>query len=129
MSQINQSLIQAIKGMLNHRPNSIAKLSWSQGNTAVVGATQKGYEVLEVRLHNSVIAVITPDKQAIELNNAGFATGLTHSRMNAVLDAFDLAHIRAKKQGKNTVFTIHSQKLYTLSTTRTTVYYKDKAAA
>lgn len=129
MRKIDQSLSHAIKAMLNQLPNSIANLSWSQGNTAVKGAVQDHQEVLEVRLHGHVIAVINPSKLSVDLNNAGYPTNVTHARMNAIFDALNLPHIRATKDKDTTVYTIQSLSKHVLGINTTVAYYQDKKAA
>jgi hypothetical protein len=92
MRKIEAQMIQAIREALNNAAadGQIMKA----GNTEVrqvhhgVAHTMGYYRELEVRLHGSLIGVVEPDLMRLRLDDCGYKTATTKSRLNALLSAF-----------------------------------------
>lgn len=82
MRKIEKEMIEAIK----------AKKSYSNDNTRVVICEDD--TTIKVELHNYEIAVITSNE--LHISDAGFQTKTTKSRLNCLLNHFDLPIIYSK---------------------------------
>ena len=74
MRKIERQMIQAIVDERSH---------WSKDNTRV--ETEKGYRST-VYLHGHRIAVYYPKDQTLHINNCGYDTNTTKSRLNVLID-------------------------------------------
>ena len=74
MRKIERQMLQAI---VDDRPH------WSKDNTRV--ETEKGYRST-VYLHGHRIAVYYPKDQTLHINNCGYETRTTKSRLNVLID-------------------------------------------
>ena len=74
MRKIERQMIQAI---VDDRPH------WSKDNTRV--ETEKGYRST-VYLHGHRIAVYYPKDQTLHINNCGYETNTTKSRLNVLIN-------------------------------------------
>ena len=92
MRTVEAKMIQAIRAGLNdsHADGRLLKC----GNTEVqqlhhgIAHTPGYYREIEVRLHGNLIAVVEPDLMRIRMNDCGYRTVTTKSRLNALLRAF-----------------------------------------
>jgi hypothetical protein len=92
MRTVEARMIQAILQGLNnaHHAGRLLKC----GNTEVtqehhgIAHTPGYYREIEVRLHGNLIGVIEPDIMRIRLDDCGYRTATTKSRLNALLRAF-----------------------------------------
>ena len=90
MRKIDQTLQNAIKASKN----------FSSGNTALKIDDNECYDS-KVLLHGNVIA--KRYLNVLKLSNCGYATNVTHSRLNAVLKAFNY-NIKVIGKGGETLF-------------------------
>ena len=74
MRKIERQMLQAIVDERSH---------WSKDNTRV--ETEKGYRST-VYLHGHRIAVYYPKDQTLHINNCGYDTNTTKSRLNVLID-------------------------------------------
>ena len=74
MRKIERQMLQAI---VDDRPH------WSKDNTRV--ETEKGYRST-VYLHGHRIAVYYPSDSTLHINNCGYETNTTKSRLNVLID-------------------------------------------
>lgn len=96
MRKINESLASNLALVI--KDNGTGKLSVG-GNTVITASPQS----IAVTLHGNEIASYDKDKKQLYLDNCGYATNVTTSRLNVILQAFKLPCI-AKKKGETTLF-------------------------
>ncbi len=85
MRKIEREMIQAIVDDRTH---------WSKDNTRVVRHDgnmdstypDHGHKTYRVYLHGHWIAEYTPSDSSLKVNNCGYATNTTKSRLNALID-------------------------------------------
>mgnify|MGYP003589969631 CR=1 FL=1 len=88
MRKIDQKLQNAIK----------ANKPFSSGNTAFISNDNE----CKILLHGNVIA--KRSLNVLKLDNCGYATNVTHARLNAVLQAFNYRNVKVIGKGWNTLF-------------------------
>ena len=91
MRKIDQTLQDAIK----------ANKKFSSGNTVFIINDNDCYDS-KILLHGNVIA--KRYLNVLKLNNCGYATNVTHARLNAVLQAFNYYNIKVIGKGGETLF-------------------------
>lgn len=92
MRTVEARMIQAVRSAMadSHRDGRIMK----SGNTEVrqihhgIAHTPGYYREIEVLLHGNLIGVVEPDLMRIRLDDCGYQTVTTKSRLNALLKAF-----------------------------------------
>ena len=90
MRKIDQTLQNAIK----------ANKPFSSGNTALKIDDNEGYDS-KILLHGNTIA--KRHLNVLKLSNCGYATNVTHARLNAVLQAFNY-NVKVIGKGGETLF-------------------------
>ena len=91
MRKIDQTLENAIK----------ANKKFSSGNTAFIINDNDCYDS-KILLHGNIIA--KRYLNVLELSNCGYATNVTHARLNAVLEAFNYYNVKVIGRGGETLF-------------------------
>lgn len=83
----------------------------NRNNTYIV----ENVRYFTVYLHNNIIAHIWRDKSVIELFSAGWATRLTQSRLQIILNALGFKDIIIKLKGNDLLFTLNDKVIATNS--------------
>ena len=92
MGKIEAQMIQAVRDAIGQASKDGRILK--AGNTEVtqvhhgIAHTMDYYREIEVRLHGSLIAVVEPEMMRIRMDDCGYQTSTTKSRLNALLRAF-----------------------------------------
>ncbi len=84
--KIENQMVSAIRDVL--ADSNFSGQYWKSGNTVIFQNHENGpngRRRIEVIVHNTVIVMIEPDANRINLYSGGFRTATTKSRINAVL--------------------------------------------
>jgi hypothetical protein len=92
MRIVEAKMIQAIRAALgsSHADGRLLKCSNTEVTQTHHGITHTPgyYREVEIRLHGNLIAAVEPDLMRIRMDDCGYRTATTKSRLNALLRAF-----------------------------------------
>lgn len=96
MRKVEESLASRLSLVIKNNGTGVFSVG---GNTVINSSPQS----IAVTLHGNEIASYDKDKKQLYLDNCGYATNVTASRLNVILKSFNLSCI-AKTRGDTTLF-------------------------
>jgi hypothetical protein len=96
MRKVEESLASRLSLVIKNNGTGVFSVG---GNTVINSSPQS----IAVTLHGNEIANYDKGKKQLYLDNCGYATNVTASRLNVILKSFNLPYL-AKTKGETTLF-------------------------